>query len=114
MKSRRLALLIEEMNLGATQALSFVADLDFDSFLSDEKTQNAVGMCLVRIGEQAAKVIKDLPEFAEQYPSIPWESIRGMRNRLAHTYSETTLQTVWDTVKIFIPQLISELRKIEL
>jgi uncharacterized protein with HEPN domain len=71
-------------------------------------------MCLVRIGEQAAKIIKDFPEFAEQYPEVPWESMRGMRNRLAHTYSETTLQTVWDTVKTFIPQLIFELKKLDL
>lgn len=33
------------------------------------------------------------------YPDIPWDQIRGMRNRLAHDYSHIDRRTVWDTVQ---------------
>lgn len=32
------------------------------------------------------------------FPDVPWDSIRGMRNRLAHDYPGTRFDMVWDTI----------------
>jgi uncharacterized protein with HEPN domain len=49
------------------------------------------------------------PEFTEQHPDVPWRSMRGMRNRIAHGYFEINLDVVWDTVQIALPELLKQL-----
>lgn len=46
---------------------------------------------LVIIGEAATKLLKDYKQFLDQHPDIPWRSIKGMRNRIAHGYFVVTL-----------------------
>lgn len=66
-------------------------------------------MSLVVIGEAATKVMDRYPEFAVQYPDVPWCNMRGMRNRIAHGYFEINLDVVWDTVQIALPELLERL-----
>ncbi len=42
-------------------------------------------------------------------PSIPWQDIVGMRNRLIHAYFDVDVGIVWATVTEDLPPLISEL-----
>jgi uncharacterized protein with HEPN domain len=65
-------------------ACSFIDGLSKEDFLADKRTQSAVVMSLVIIGEAATKVMDCNPEFASRHPEIPWRSMRGMRNRIAH------------------------------
>ncbi len=37
-------------------------------------------------------------EFQEKNPEIPWQSITGMRNRLAHGYIDVDLDIIWTIV----------------
>ena len=64
----------------------YTRDLSKDEFIADRKTQQAVILNMVVIGEAATKLIDHDPAFAAQHPQIPWQKIRGMRNRLAHGY----------------------------
>ncbi|WP_363923844.1 HepT-like ribonuclease domain-containing protein [Thiobacillus sp. 65-1402] len=50
------------------------------------------------------------PGFADRHPDVPWRSMRGMRNRIAHGYFEINLDVVWDTVKVALPKLLERLR----
>ena len=61
-------------------------------------------MSLVIIGEAATKVMDSYPKFADLHPGIPWRSMRGMRNRIAHGYFEINLGVVWDTVQTALPE----------
>jgi uncharacterized protein with HEPN domain len=83
--------------------------LSKEDFLADRRTQSAVVMSLVIIGEAATKVMDRHPEFAERQPMIPWRSMRGMRNRIAHGYFDINLDVVWDTVKIALPELLERM-----
>lgn len=38
-------------------------------------------------------------------PSIPWATIKGMRNRLAHQYFDVDEALVWETVDTHVPVL---------
>ena len=61
----------------------YTRDLSKDEFIADRKTQQAVILNMVVIGEAATKLIDHDPTFAAQHPPMPWQKIRGMRNRLA-------------------------------
>ena len=74
-------------------------------FLEDKRTQQAVIMSLVVIGEAATKVMDGYADFTQAHADIPWHSIRGMRNRIAHGYFQINLDVVWETVQNALPQL---------
>ena len=78
-------------------------------FLSDLRTQRAVVMCLMIVGEAASRVVADHPAFVDARPGIPWHGIRGMRNRIAHGYFEVDLAVVWQTVQAELPPLVAQL-----
>ena len=61
----------------------YIRDLSKDEFIADRKTQQAVILNMVVIGEAATKLIDHNPAFAAQHPQIPSQKIRGLRNRLA-------------------------------
>jgi len=81
---------------------SFTNSLDYESFIHDEKTQHAVRMSLIIIGE-AGNAMSE--EIQEKFPDVPWNLIRAMRNRLVHVYFNFDNQMVWDTIKNDIPLL---------
>jgi uncharacterized protein with HEPN domain len=55
-----------------------------DDFLADKRTQQAVIMSLIVLGEAATKVMDRYPDFASEHAQVPWRNMRGMRNRIAH------------------------------
>ena len=109
MTENRLPDYLDHMLEAALQACSYVEGLDKDDFLLDKRTQQAVILNLIIIGEAATKLLKDYNQFLDQYPDMPWRSMRGMRNRIAHGYFEIDLDVVWETVKAALPQLLERL-----
>lgn len=39
----------------------------------------------------------------DKYNTIPWNSIRGMRNRIVHDYENVDLSVLWGTIKESLP-----------
>jgi uncharacterized protein with HEPN domain len=109
MSENRLPDYLDHIRQSAEDACSFVDGLSKDDFLADRRTQSAVVMCLVVIGEAATKVMDRYPGFADRHPDVPWRSMRGMRNRIAHGYFEINLDVVWDTVQTALPELLRRL-----
>ena len=93
-------------------AQSYVGGMSRETFLADKKTQQAVVLNVLILGEAAAQVGNEYPEWAEQHPEVPWRSMRGMRNRLAHGYFDINLELVWDTVQLSLPALEQALVKV--
>lgn len=79
---------------------AFVKDMDFKSFKDDDKTTSAVIRKFEIIGE-ASKSVPN--EIKEQYASIPWKEMAGMRDRLIHFYFGIDYKLVWETIKNRIP-----------
>lgn len=90
--------------------LKYTQDISKDEFSEDHRTQQAVMMNLLVIGEVATKLLQQFPEFIDSHKEIPWKSIKGMRNHIAHGYFELNLNVVWDTLQLAIPQLHSKLQ----
>lgn len=97
---------IDHMLAAAQLACDYVTGLDKGEFLADKRTQQAVIMNIVIIGEAATKLANDYPAFIAQYPDVPWRNMRGMRNRIAHGYFDINIDTVWDTVQLALPKLM--------
>lgn len=100
---------IGHMQQAAAQAADYVQGMDLADFIADLRTQQAVLMNIVILGEAAGKVLADHPEFATQHANIPWRAIRGMRNRVAHAYFEVNLELVWETARTALPDLAARL-----
>ena len=66
-------------------------------------------MNIIIIGEAATRLLNDYPELVDRYPDVPWRSMRGMRNRMAHGYFDINLNTVWNTVHEAMLQLIEQM-----
>ena len=66
-------------------------------------------MSLVIDGEAASKLMDQYPDFTTAHPQVPWRSMRGMRNRIAHGYFDINLEVVWDTVQTALPELLQQL-----
>ena len=47
--------------------------------------------------------------FVARHSGIPWRSMRGMRNRIAHGSFDINLDVVWDTVQTALPALVRQI-----
>lgn len=75
---------------------------DVKEFVADIRTQWAVEMGLIRIGE-AVNRIPD--EVLQRFPHQPWRQIVAMRNFAAHQYDDLDPRRVWRTVTRDVPAL---------
>ena len=105
----RLPEYLDQIQQATTDACNFVDGMTKNEFLADKRTQQAVVMSLIIIGEAATKIMDSYPSFANAHHQIPWRSMRGMRNRIAHGYFEINHEVVWETVKTALPTLIEQL-----
>lgn len=62
----------------------FVEGMSFEDFLADKRTQQAVLMNLIIVGEAATRLMSSEPLFVASHPGVPWTGMKGMRNRVAH------------------------------
>ena len=78
-------------------------------FLDDKKTITACAFTVSQIGE----IVKEIEEDTmKKYSDIPWNSIKGMRNRIVHDYENVDLSVLWGTIKESLPELKEKLKEI--
>ena len=112
MSENRLPDYLDHMQQAAMDACYFVKGQDKTQFLNDKRTQQAVIMSLVIIGEAATKVMDGYAQFTMAHAQVPWRAMRGMRNRIAHGYFDINLDVVWDTVQTALPELLEQMRSV--
>ena len=83
-----------------------VAQEGKEAFLSDWKNLPVAERMLHIIGE-AANGLSD--EAVANYPGVPWEQIRGLRNRISHEYHKIDLEIIWETLASYLPSLVRDL-----
>jgi uncharacterized protein with HEPN domain len=88
---------------------TFVAGMSRDQFLADTKTLKAVAADLTVIGE-AARHVPDA--VVQAHPGIPWQLMRGMRNRIVHGYYQVDPIIVWDTCRKDLAILVAPLQQL--
>lgn len=87
----------------------YVYGLSAKEFLDDKKTITACAFTVSQIGE----IVKEITdETINKYSDIPWNSIKGMRNRIVHDYENVDLSVLWGTIKESLPELKDKLKDI--
>jgi uncharacterized protein with HEPN domain len=109
MSENRLPDYLDHIQQAAVDARSFVEGLAKDDFLADKRTQQAVIMSLIIIGEAATKVMDGYAEFSQAHSEVPWRSMRNMRSRMAHGYFDINLDVVWETAQEWLLALLKQL-----
>lgn len=109
MSSRDLILLLEDMLESALKIKRYTSNHNFELFIVDEKTIDAVVRNFEIIGEAANRID---PDFRTQNPEIEWNRIRGFRNRIVHDYFGIDYEIVWTIVENDINDLIDQIEKL--
>ena len=86
------ARLIQEFASNRTKS-----DLERDALF-----QSGVLHQLYLIGEATNRLSESLKN---KFPQVPWSSIYGFRNRIAHEYFRLDMDVVWQTISVDIPEL---------
>ena len=102
-------IIIQKMINYIEDVQKFIIGIDAKQFLDDKKTITACAFTVSQIGE-LVKEISD--ETIKKYDYIPWNSIKGMRNRIVHDYENVDLSVLWGTINQCLPELKDKLKEI--
>ncbi|MFO7790728.1 MAG: DUF86 domain-containing protein [Bacteroidales bacterium] len=103
MSKRDEILLLDDMLQAATKIKTYTKDLDFNEFIADDKTIDAVVRNFEIIGEAANRLDED---FRDSNPEIEWTRIRGFRNRIIHDYFGIDYGIIWTIIESYLDELI--------
>jgi len=81
----------------------YLNDVSHDEFVANTEKQDAVLRRFEIIGEAASRLA---PEAQSTFPSLPFRSMRGMRNIIAHNYGDVDIEQVWKTATSDLEGLI--------
>ena len=103
MSPRKWALRIRDILASIERIIAYTQNLDFELFISDSKTVDAVVRNYEIIGEAASHIPE---EILAEHPEIPWQDMKDMRNVLAHEYFGINEKIVWDTIQTDLIPLV--------
>ncbi len=92
----------------ARDAVRALGGMDLAAFDRDRDRVAAVCWYLQIVGEASVHISEATQE---RMSGIPWELVRGMRNRLVHGYDDIDVRVVHQTVVEDLPPLIAALER---
>jgi len=109
MSKRDVFLLLEDMRQSASKVKEYTRGLTYEDFINDEKTIDAVIRNFEIIGEASNRVDSSFRSF---YSQLPWDRIRGFRNRIVHEYFGIDYLIVWTIIENDLEELIDQIDEI--
>ena len=97
-----------DMMESARAICRYTEGVAFDQFWDNAEKRDAVAMRIAAIGDAARNVDKATEA---TIPAVPFQNIRGMRNRIAHDYGKVDFREVWKVAEKDIKPLISALEE---
>lgn len=91
-----------ERVVGVCDTLAELTRMGFHEFEADTRSQWAIEMGLIRIGEGVNRIPQRV---LASFDAQPWRQIVGMRNFAAHQYDDLDPRRVWRTVTSDVPAL---------
>jgi len=74
-----------------------------ETFLKDEKTQDAAAKCVEEVGGAAYEILKLNSDFDSLHSDLRFSDAYGSRNRLSHGYYSIDYRLLWNTASKAIP-----------
>lgn len=81
---------------------NYIQDSDLETFVNNSMMFNATLRQLEIIGEASNRLSEDV---LNENPNIPWARIIGLRNLVIHEYFGIDDLTIWNVIKINLPDL---------
>ena len=101
--SRDLRLYLTDILIAGEKVIRYTEGMNFENFVADERTFDAVIRNLQIIGE----AVKNIPDnVRELNPEMEWRKIAGLRDILAHAYFQIEDEIIWDVVENKVPSLL--------
>ncbi len=88
----------------------YVSGISFHTFEDSYDIQDKVMRRLEIIAEAAKKLPE---EIRSQYEDIPWKSIIGLRNVIAHNYDDVNLKEIWEIVSHHLPETKKQIEQMQ-
>jgi uncharacterized protein with HEPN domain len=98
--------LVEDIIASIARISTYIQGLEYDAFLEDSKTFDAVIRNIEIIGE-ATKLLSG--GVKDACPGFDWQKASDMRNRLIHAYFGVNAEIVWDTITRDLPEALPHL-----
>jgi hypothetical protein len=96
--------------LAAVRAIERYAEgMTFEEFAADARTIDAVVRNLMTIGESTRWIPEQIRDARRE---VPWRTLRGVRNVVAHEYFGVDSEILWETVRTDLPALVPLLEAI--
>ena len=107
--SRNYNLYLQDIVTASDRIASYVEGIARSEFEADQMRIDAVIRNLQIIGE----AVKKIPNSTQkEYPSIPWQEITGLRNRVTHVYFDVDINIIWDVVRFELPILKTQIQQL--
>jgi uncharacterized protein with HEPN domain len=97
---------LHDMLEAARLIQGYMAGVRFEEFWHNSEKRDAVALRISVLGESASR-IERATELA--LAGVPFKSLRGMRNRVAHDYGAVDFKIVWAVTQQEIEPLITAL-----
>lgn len=107
MPSSRPIIRFGDIILNIESIMTYVQDYDYETFVEDRRTVDAVERCLQRITEAAIKLH---PEAAELLPEQDWKAMRDLGNKHRHYFDVILDEDIWNIVHNHLPGLLKDCR----
>lgn len=109
MSKREDSLLLEDILEAASKIKKYTTELDYNAFVEDGKTVDAVIRNFEIIGEASSRLSE---VFKSRNQEIPWHRLRGFRNRIVHEYFGVDLEIVWSIIENDLDYLMTQLKNL--
>ncbi len=96
MSERECKFLVEDMIEACDKIMKFTSNMDFNSFINDERTVDAVLRNLEVLGEASKRLPED---FKNKYDNSVWHKAAGLRNRIIHNYFGIDNNIIWNIIE---------------
>ena len=103
-------IVIEKMLKYCGDAVKYARGISREEFMANELYLTFSVFSLSQLGELANRLGED---FRREYPRLPWQALRGMRNRIVHDYEGVRFQVLWDVIQKDLPALDAATRDLE-
>lgn len=104
---------IEEIDLIEKMSAGIKSPQDFGQSLTGMTVFRACGMSIQYITENFIKIRnKVTADFFSSYKQVPWKAVFGMRNVIAHEYTDIDDEAVFNTIHNDMPALKETAEKI--
>lgn len=93
--SRDFRLYLQDIIDACSKVREYTKGLDFDGFMNDDRTVDAVVRNLEIVGE----AVKKLPtELRDLQPQVDWKNVARFRDKIAHYYFKINYEIVWTII----------------